>query len=60
MESVLGFHMMNVKLRMIFLPVEAEFFFSPEFSINTFYKTDKRPFALPRDEFVHNNIREFY
>lgn len=51
----LGFHMMNVKLRRIFLPVEAEnvFFFSPEFSINTFYKTDQGPFALPRDEFLH-------
>lgn len=63
MESVLGFHMMNVKLRRIFLPVEAEnvflflFLFSPEFSINTFYKTDQGPFALPRDEFLHNSIR---
>ena len=60
MESVLGFHMMNVKLRRIFLPVEAEnvfFFFPPEFSINTFYKTDQGPFALPRDEFLHNSIR---
>lgn len=33
------------------------FFFPPEFSINTFYKTDQGPFALPRDEFLHNSIR---
>ena len=42
MESVLGFHMLNVKLRRIFLPFEAEkVIFPPEFSINTFYKTDQ-------------------
>ena len=59
MESVLGFHMMNVKLRRIFLSVEAEILPPPppDFSTNTFYKTDQGPFALPRDEFLHNNIR---
>lgn len=47
--------MKKIKSKRIFIPAKAEnYFFSPEFSINIFYKPDQGPFDLPTDEVLHN------